>query len=173
MVDAYFTNQAEASSLRRGNYMARTRMTVLFDQSALENALVIGTSNKTEILLGYGTLFGDMACSFNPIGDIYKKDVWSLSRYMGVPKEIIEKQPSADLWAGQTDEQELELSYKEADEILERLVDKKQSLEEMVAAGYEEGIVNKVIQKVKSSAYKRKLNPIAKVGEVLGRDFSF
>ncbi|EFS22194.1 NAD+ synthase [Fusobacterium gonidiaformans 3-1-5R] len=173
MVDAYFTNQAEASSLRRGNYMARTRMTVLFDQSALENALVIGTSNKTEILLGYGTLFGDMACSFNPIGDIYKKDVWSLSRYMGVPKEIIEKQPSADLWAGQTDEQELGLSYKEADEILERLVDKKQSLEEIVAAGYEEGIVNKVIQKVKASAYKRKLNPIAKVGEVLGRDFSF
>lgn len=173
MVDAYFTNQAEASSLRRGNYMARTRMTVLFDQSALENALVIGTSNKTEILLGYGTLFGDMACSFNPIGDIYKKDVWALSRYMGVPKKIIEKQPSADLWAGQTDEQELGLSYKEADEILERLVDKKQSLEEIVAAGYEEGIVNKVIQKVKSSAYKRKLNPIAKVGEVLGRDFSF
>ncbi|AVQ16521.1 NAD+ synthase [Fusobacterium gonidiaformans] len=173
MVDAYFENQTSASSLRRGNYMARTRMTVLFDQSALENALVIGTSNKTEILLGYGTLFGDMACSFNPIGDIYKKDVWSLSRYMGVPKEIIEKQPSADLWAGQTDEQELGLSYKEADEILERLVDKKQSLEEIVAAGYEEGIVNKVIQKVKSSAYKRKLNPIAKVGEVLGRDFSF
>lgn len=173
MVDAYFTNQAEASSLRRGNYMARTRMTVLFDQSALENALVIGTSNKTEILLGYGTLFGDMACSFNPIGDIYKKDVWSLSRYMGVPKEIIEKQPSADLWAGQTDEQELGLSYKAADEILERLVDKKQSLEEIVAEGYEEAVVSKVVQKVKASVYKRKLNPIAKVGEVLGRDFSF
>lgn len=173
MVDAYFTNQAEASSLRRGNYMARTRMTVLFDQSALENALVIGTSNKTEILLGYGTLFGDMACSFNPIGDIYKKDVWSLSRYMGVPKEIIEKQPSADLWAGQIDEQELGLSYKAADEILERLVDKKQSLEEIVAEGYEEAVVSKVVQKVKASVYKRKLNPIAKVGEVLGRDFSF
>ena len=173
MVDAYFTNQAEASSLRRGHYMARTRMTVLFDQSALENALVIGTSNKTEILLGYGTLFGDMACSFNPIGDIYKKDVWSLSRYMGVPKEIIEKQPSADLWAGQTDEQELGLSYKAADEILERLVDKKQSLEEIVAEGYEEAVVSKVVQKVKASVYKRKLNPIAKVGEVLGRDFSF
>src|SRR3712207_6227925 len=117
MVDAYFSNQVEASSLRRGNYMARTRMAVLFDHSAVENALVIGTSNKTEILLGYGTLFGDMACALNPIGDIYKKDVWALSRYMGVPQAIIDKQPSADLWEGQTDEEELGLSYKMADEI--------------------------------------------------------
>lgn len=173
MVDAYFSMQAEATSLRRGNYMARTRMAILFDQSALENALVIGTSNKTEILLGYGTLFGDMACAFNPIGDIYKKDVWELSRYMGVPQEIIDKQPSADLWEGQTDEEELGLSYQLADEILERFVDKKQSLEEILAEGYEEIVVQKVIQKIKASSYKRKLNPIAKVGAVLGRDFIF
>ncbi len=173
MVDAYFSNQVEASSLRRGNYMARTRMAVLFDHSAVENALVIGTSNKTEILLGYGTLFGDMACALNPIGDIYKKDVWALSRYMGVPQAIIDKQPSADLWEGQTDEEELGLSYKMADEILERFVDQKKSLEEIVAEGYEETIVQKVMKKVKASSYKRKLNPIAKVGPVLGRDFIF
>ena len=171
MVDAYFSTQEDASPLRKGNFMARTRMCVLFDISAAEKALVIGTSNKTEILLGYGTLFGDMACALNPIGDLYKKQVWDLSRYVGVPKEIIEKQPSADLWEGQTDEQELGLSYKMADEILERLVDLHKTAEEVIAEGYSESIVNKVISKIKSSQFKRKLNSIAQVGAQLGRDF--
>src|SRR3712207_9539107 len=118
MVDAYFFMQAEATSLRKGNYMARTRMSILFDQSALENALVIGTSNKTEILLGYGTLFGDMACVFNPIGDLYKKDVWKLFRYRGGPKEIIDKEPDADFWEVERDEEKLGFRYKLAVAIL-------------------------------------------------------
>lgn len=172
MVDAYFSFQEDASPLRRGNFMARTRMCVLFDVSASEGALVIGTSNKTEILLGYGTLFGDTACALNPIGDLYKKQVWDLSKYIGVPKEIIEKQPSADLWEGQTDEQELGLTYKLADEILVRLVDLHKSIEEIVTEGYEEVLVTKVISKIKANQFKRRLNSIAKVGKDLGRDFT-
>src|SRR3712207_9427095 len=103
-----------------------------------------------------------MACAFNPIGDLYKKDVWKLSRYMGVPQEIIDKQPSADLWEGQTDEEELGLSYQLADEILERVVDKKQSLEEILAEGYEESIVQKVIQKIKASSYRSEERRVGK-----------
>lgn len=171
MVDAYFTTRTEASPLRRGNFMARTRMCVLFDTAAAKKALVIGTSNKTEILLGYGTLFGDMACSLNPIGDLYKKEVWELSKYLHVPKSIIEKQPSADLWEGQTDEEELGLCYQIADEILEKLVDDHQTVEELLNAGYEESVINQIISKIRGSQFKRKLNSIAKVGEKLGRDF--
>lgn len=173
MVDAYFEKEADANSLRRGNYMARTRMCILFDTSAKENALVIGTSNKTEILLGYGTLFGDMACALNPIGDLYKNQVWELSKYLNIPKELIEKQPSADLWEGQTDEEELGLSYAMADAILVRLVDEGKSKEEIVKDGYPEELVEKVIRKIKGSYYKRQLNSIAQVGKRLGRDFRF
>ena len=172
MVDAYFSSQKDVSPLRKGNFMARTRMCVLFDISAAEHALVIGTSNKTEILLGYGTLFGDMACAFNPIGDLYKGQVWSLSKHIGVPREIIEKQPSADLWEGQTDEQDLGLTYKVADEILVRLVDLHKTIEEIVTEGYEETAVTKVISKIKMNQFKRKLNSIAKIGKDLGRDFT-
>lgn len=172
MVDAYFSSQEDASPLRRGNFMARTRMCILFDISASEGALVVGTSNKTEILLGYGTLFGDTACALNPIGDLYKKQVWDLSRHVGVPKEIIEKQPSADLWEGQTDEQELGITYKLADEILLRLVDLHKSKEEIIAEGYEEAIVTKVICKIQASQFKRRLNSIAKIGKELGRNFT-
>lgn len=117
MVDAYITMNPDMSSLRKGNKMARERMSILFDHSAAESALVLGTSNKTELLLGYGTQFGDAASAINAIGDLYKTHVWALSRHMGVPNEIIDKKPSADLWEGQTDEQELGYSYKMADEI--------------------------------------------------------
>ena len=107
MVDAYFAMNPDMNSLRKGNKMARERMSILFDHSAAENALVLGTSNKTELLLGYGTQFGDSASAINAIGDLYKTHVWDLSRHMGVPNELIDKKPSADLWEGQTDEQEL------------------------------------------------------------------
>lgn len=171
MVDSYFSTQSDVNALRKGNFMARTRMCVLFDVSAVTNSLVIGTSNKTEILLGYGTLHGDMACAFNPIGDLYKTQVWGLSKHLGIRREIIEKQPSADLWEGQTDEQELGLSYKMADGILQHLVDFKKSKEEIVKEGYAEETVELVISKIKKSAFKRKLNDIAKIGTFLGRDF--
>jgi len=110
-IDAYFERFPDASASRRGNKMARERMTILYDQSARTGGLVLGTSNKTELLLGYGTLFGDMASAVNPLGDLYKVQVWDLSREVGVPLEIVDKPPTADLWVGQTDEAELGFSY--------------------------------------------------------------
>src|SRR5512138_3280431 len=123
MVDAYFTQFPAADAMRRGNKMARERMTILYDHSAALPALVLGTSNKTELLLGYGTLHGDMASALNAIGDLYKTQIWQLSAEVGVPREVIEKKPSADLWAGQTDEQELGFTYREVDELMYCMVD--------------------------------------------------
>ena len=131
MIDAYFKNEKDPTSLRMGNKMARERMSILFDYSSKENALVVGTSNKTEIYLGYSTQFGDAACAFNPIGDLYKTNVWELSRYLNIPKELIEKKPSADLWEGQTDEQEMGLTYKEADQVLYRMLEENKTVEEI------------------------------------------
>jgi NAD+ synthase len=174
MVDAYFDMFPEADNMRRGNKMARERMTILFDHSALYRALVLGTSNKTELLLGYGTLHGDMASALNPIGDLYKSQVWQLSEAMGVPYEVIEKQPSADLWAGQTDEQELGFSYRQVDELLYQMVDLRVTRKELVAAGFEECFIDKIYHKVQSSHFKRRLPIIAKVSHrTIDRDFRY
>lgn len=174
MVDAYFAMNDEMSSLRRGNMMARTRMCVLFDNSAKEGALVLGTSNRTEILLGYSTQFGDSAAAINPIGDLYKAQIWALSEFMGVPKEIIGKKPSADLWEGQTDEQELGFSYQMADEILYYLTDERMKLEEIAALGYDENIIKSVVRRMKMAQYKRKLPVIANISErSIGTDFRY
>ncbi len=161
MVDAYFSMNEDMTSLRKGNMMARTRMAVLFDNSAKEGALVLGTSNRTELLLGYSTQFGDSASAINPIGDLYKAQVWALSEYMGVPKEIIDKKPSADLWEGQTDEQELGFSYQTADEVLYYLVDEKMNIDEISNLGYDRKVIETIIKKIKMSQYKRKLPVIA------------
>ncbi|HEX3555983.1 MAG TPA: NAD+ synthase [Thermoanaerobaculia bacterium] len=123
MVDAYFALESDAGPDRRGNKMARERMTILFDQAKKLGALVLGTSNKTEILLGYSTVFGDNASSLNPLGDLYKGQIWQLSRHLGLPAQVIEKAPSADLWPGQTDESELGVDYETADEVLYLLFD--------------------------------------------------
>lgn len=174
MLDAYFSLEPEISKLRMGNKMARERMSILFDYSAKEGALVLGTSNKTEILLGYSTQFGDSASAINPIGDLFKTHIWALSRHMGVPKELIEKKPSADLWEGQTDEGELGFSYLFADEVLYRMIDERKSLEEIVKEGYSEEVVEKIEKKIKFSQYKRKLPVIAKIsGRTIGRDFRY
>lgn len=174
MVDAYFALDPEMNSLRKGNKMARERMSILFDHAAKENALVLGTSNKTEILLGYSTQFGDSASAVNPIGDLYKAHVWALSRYIGVPKELIEKKPSADLWEGQTDEQELGFSYRMADEILYRLIDERMTLKEIEDEGFSKEIIEKIVRKIKLSQYKRKLPVIAKVSRrTSGVDFRY
>ncbi|MGL6132223.1 MAG: NAD+ synthase, partial [Fusobacteriaceae bacterium] len=174
MVDAYFTLEPEISNLRMGNKMARERMSILFDYSAKEGALVLGTSNKTEILLGYSTQFGDSASAINPIGDLYKTHVWELSKYMGVPKELIEKKPSADLWEGQTDEGELGFSYLLADEILYRIVDERKSADEVEIEGYSKEIIDKIQNKIRFSQYKRKLPIIAKISSrSIGRDFRY
>lgn len=174
MVDAYFALEPEISNLRMGNKMARERMSILFDYSAKEGALVLGTSNKTEILLGYSTQFGDSASAINPIGDLFKTHIWALSKHMGVPIELIEKKPSADLWEGQTDEGELGFSYLLADEILYRMVDERKSLEEIIVEGYSKDVIEKIEKKIKFSQYKRKLPVIAKIsGRTIGRDFRY
>ncbi len=174
MVDAYFDSFPDADNMRRGNKMARERMTILFDHSALHGALVLGTSNKTELLLGYGTLYGDMASALNPIGDIYKSHVWQLSEEVGVPREVIEKKPSADLWDGQTDEQELGFAYRDVDELLYRLVDLRMNRDELVAEGFAPEFIDTVSRKVQNSHFKRRLPVIAKVSNrTIDRDFRY
>ncbi|ABB33080.1 NAD+ synthetase [Geobacter metallireducens RCH3] len=174
MIDAYFSRFPDADSMRRGNKMARERMTILYDHSAALPALVLGTSNKTELLLGYGTLYGDMASALNPIGDIYKTQVWQLSEEMGVPRDIIEKQPSADLWAGQTDEQELGFTYREVDKLLYSMVDQRMSREELEKNGFAADFIATVSARIQNSHFKRRLPIIAKVSNrTIDRDFRY
>jgi len=163
MIDAYFKNEKEATSLRMGNKMARERMSILFDYSSKENALVVGTSNKTEIYLGYSTQFGDSACALNPIGDLYKTNIWDLSRYLKIPNELIEKKPSADLWEGQTDEQEMGLTYKEADQVLYRMLEENKKVDEVLAEGFNKDLVDNIVRRMNRSEYKRRMPLIAKI----------
>ncbi|MCG6838750.1 NAD+ synthase [Fusobacterium nucleatum] len=163
MIDAYFKNEEEATSLRMGNKMARERMSILFDYSSKENALVVGTSNKTEIYLGYSTQFGDSACALNPIGDLYKTNIWDLSRYLKIPNELIEKKPSADLWEGQTDEQEMGLTYKEADQVLYRMLEENKKVEEVLTEGFNKDLVDNIVRRMNRSEYKRRMPLIAKI----------
>ena len=124
--------------------------------------------------MGYSTQFGDSASAINPIGDLYKAQVWALSEFMGVPKEVIDKKPSADLWEGQTDEQELGFSYRMADEILYYLTDERMRSEEVAALGYDENIIKSVIRRMNTAQYKRKLPVIANVsGRGMGTDFKY
>jgi len=174
MVDAYFAKEPDISDLRKGNKMARERMTILYDYSAKEKSLVLGTSNKTEILLGYSTQWGDSASAINPVGDLLKTQVWELSEYMGVPKEVIEKKPSADLWEGQSDEDELGFSYFLADEIINLLVDERYTKEEILEIGYSEKTVDSILWRIKTNQYKRKLPLIAKISSrTIGREFRY
>lgn len=174
MVDAYFAGESEASPLRRGNYMARVRMACLFDHSAKQRMLVLGTSNKTELLLGYGTWYGDMASSLNPIGDLYKTQVWALAREVGLPDAVVRKAPSADLWPDQTDEGEMGLTYAEADAILYLLVDERYTVDEVAAKGYSLELVRKVLRMVEGSQFKRRLPVICKLSQrTVGIDFRY
>ena len=164
MVDAFFAAAPDASSLRRGNFMARQRMAVLYDRSVTWGGLVVGTGNKTETLIGYTTLFGDSACAFNPIGDLYKSQVRQVAEALGVPEKIIRKAPSADLWPGQTDEAEADISYPVLDRLLFWRVDKRRSVDEMVALGFEAIAVERVDRMVAGAEFKRQVPPIAKLG---------
>ena len=173
-VDAYFERFADADQVRRGNKMARERMTILYDHSARWKALVLGTSNKTELLLGYGTLYGDMASALNPLGDLYKTQVWALARHIGVSEEIVCKEPSADLWAGQTDEAELGFGYREVDELLYLMIDLRYSRAELHAAGFAPPFVERVSDMVRGSQFKRRLPVIAKISNrTIDRDFRY
>jgi NAD+ synthase len=174
MVDAYFARFPAADPVLRGNKMARERMSILYDFSAREKALILGTSNKTELLIGYGTIHGDMASAINPLGDLYKTQVRELGRHLGVPGRIVRKTPTAGLWPGQTDEEEIGLSYEELDAILYRLVDMRLPAGEVVAAGFEKARVEKIAGMIRNSEFKRKLPPIAKLsGRTVGHDFLY
>ncbi|MDP2885065.1 MAG: NAD+ synthase [Ignavibacteria bacterium] len=163
MVDGYCDTWKVTDRVRRGNVMARMRMIVLYDISARERALVIGTSNKTEIMLGYGTLFGDTASAINPIGDLYKTQVWQLARALGVPQQIIEKIPTADLWEGQSDEEELGSTYARLDALLYHLVDERRNDEELQKLGFDAGFVDRVKTLIQKNQFKRRPPLIAKV----------
>jgi NAD+ synthase len=164
MVDGYFGPESDATSLRRGNFMARQRMAVLYDRSVTFGGLVVGTSNKTESLIGYTTLFGDSACAFNPIGDLYKSQVRQVAAAIGVPEAIIRKAPSADLWPGQTDEVEAGFSYPVLDRLLFWRVDKRRSVDEVVELGFDRALVERVDRMIATSEFKRQVPPIAKLG---------
>ncbi len=174
MVDGFARVSGEVDSMRLGNVMARCRMILLYDRSARHRALVLGTSNKTELLLGYGTLHGDLASAVNPLGDLYKTQVRQLSRYLGVPRAILEKPPSADLWADQSDEQEIGYSYEELDRLLALLIDARVSRESVIAAGFDATMVDRITGMITRSQFKRRLPVIAKMSaRSVGWDFRY
>lgn len=163
MVDSYLEKSSHLTNIRRGNVMARARMIVLYDVSARENALVVGTSNKTESMLGYGTIFGDMACGINPLGDLYKAQVWQLAEAIGVPEHIARKKPTADLWIGQTDEGELGFSYADVDKLLYHMIDERRTDGELIELGFSRGFIGKVRTLVQQNQFKRRPPTIAKI----------
>ncbi len=163
MVEAFLAGRPATDRIRKGNLMARARMIVLYDISARDRSIVVGTSNRTEILLGYGTLFGDTACGLNPVGELYKTQVWGLAAALGVPRAIIDKQPSADLWEGQTDEEELGFSYARVDRLLVRMVDEGRGDEDLARLGFDPQFVAKVRERIRSNEFKRRPPLIASV----------
>jgi NAD+ synthase len=173
-IDAYFARFPEASRLRLANKCARERMTVLYDQSAAFEGLVLGTSNKSELLLGYGTQFGDMASAVNPIGDLYKTQLRALAAHLGVPRTILDKTPTGDLWVGQTDEGELGFRYADADRLLVLMVDQRWKDADLVAAGFDEAFVARVARLIRRNHYKRRMPIIAKLSpRTVDRDFRY
>jgi len=174
MVDAYFSRFPTDDRVAVGNMCARQRMTVLFDFSVRKQALVVGTSNKSELLIGYSTLYGDSAAAFLPIGDLYKTQVFELARHLGIPESIIAKKPSADLWEGQTDEGEFGLTYAEIDLILYQLIDLRRKPEEIAATGITAERIEQVERLIRQSQFKRTLPPVAKLQpRTVGIDFRY
>ena len=174
MVEPLFECFPDMDNVRKGNIMARERMIIIYDQSAAFRGLVVGTGNKTEILLGYTTLFGDSANALNPIGDLYKTQVRQLSHDLGMPESVLNKAPSADLWVGQTDEGELGFTYAEVDQLLLLLVDQRYTPQECVEAGFAESFVRAVVERVRRNHFKRILPPIAKLtNRTIGYDFLY
>ncbi len=174
MVDPLINRFDDIDKLRAGNIMARMRMIVLYDQSSAFNGLVMGTSNKTELLLGYSTVYGDSAAALQPIGDLYKAQVRQLAKALGVPDEVIQKAPSADLWQGQTDEGELGFTYEDVDKLLYMLVDQRYRPEACVEEGFNQAFVDRVVQMIRRNHFKRVMPPIAKLSErTIGYDFLY
>ncbi len=172
-IDAYFSGSDGVDRVRAGNKMARERKAIEYDRS-WPDGLVLGTSNKTELLLGYGTQFGDLACALNPVGDLYKSQLRELAAHLAVPREIIEKAPSADLWVGQTDEEELGFTYAEADVVLYHMIDRRVRPAELVVAGFDATLVNGIRERVRLTHFKRVMPLIAKVSlRTVGHDFLY
>ncbi len=160
VVAPFLARYPDMDERRKGNLMARGRMMALFDQSAAFGGLVAGTSNRTETLLGYFTLHGDGAAAFKPIAHLYKCQVRQLSRHMGVPEPIIAKAPSADLWAGQTDEGELGFTYDEADQVLYLHTERNLSEAEIAAQGLAPAVVRAIVRRMQATAFKRQPTPM-------------
>ena len=174
MAEPLLDRDPQISNVRKGNILARTRMIVLYDQPEVFKGLVVGTSNKTEILLGYTTLWGDMAAAINPLGDLYKTQLRQLGRALALPASVLEKPPSADLWVGQTDEGEMGLTYDEVDRLLFLLVDQRFTPEECVEAGFDSAFVQKVMTRIRRNHFKRLMPPIAKLSNrTAGYDFLY
>jgi NAD+ synthase len=163
IVDGFISTAGDTDRVRLGNVMARARMVVLYDRSAREGALVLGTSNKTELMLGYGTLHGDLASALNPVGDLYKTYIWQLAEFLKLPEPIVRKAPSADLWEGQTDESELGFAYRDADRLLYQMVDERRTDEELEASGFQREFVLTVRERIRRSQFKRRPPIIAKI----------
>jgi NAD+ synthase len=173
-IDVYFAAHPADGRLQRGNKMARERMSILYDYSVREGAFVLGTSNKTELLVGYGTVYGDLACAVNPMGDLYKTQVRRLAEHLGVPAAIRRKAPTAGLWPGQTDEGELGLAYDELDRILFALVEGRKTRRQVIEAGHDAAAVDRVLRMIRTSDFKRTLPPIAKLStRTVGHDFLY
>ena len=174
MVDPLIESSGAIDRLRAGNIMARMRMIVLYDQSVAFNGLVMGTSNKTEMLLGYSTIFGDAAAALQPIGDLYKTQVRQLAKHLGVPEKVLQKAPSADLWQGQTDEDDLGFTYADVDQLLYLLIDQRYRPETCVAEGFDQTFVERVLRLVRQNHFKRVMPPIAKLSQrTIGYDFLY
>lgn len=174
MVDPMFDRYPDMSPLRKGNILARQRMIVLYDHSEQFDGLVVGTSNKTEVLLGYSTLFGDSAAAIHPLGDLYKTQVWQFSRYLGLPEVIISKPPSADFWPGQTDEGELGFSYEDADQVLYLLVEQRCTPREAIERGFSAELVTRIYERMRRMHFKRVIPVIPKLSvRTVGIDFIY
>jgi NAD+ synthase len=163
MIDSYFEALGEVDTARRGNKMARERMAILYDQAKKHDCLVLGTSNKTELLLGYSTVFGDNASSLNPLGDLYKTQVWQLSEHLDLPAAVVRKPPSADLWPGQTDEKDFGFDYHTADQVLYLMFDQGFSAAEIVEQGFDVRTVERIVELEKKNRFKRRLMLIARL----------
>lgn len=174
MAEPYIHEHDEIGKVRIGNVLARLRMIVLYDRSAREKALVVGASNKSEILLGYGTLHGDLASAINPIGDLYKTQVWDLAEYLGLPENVIKKKPTADLWEGQTDEDELGFTYRKVDVLLYYMIDERRNDKELTEMGFTKNFIDHVRELVRKNQFKRRMPLIAKISNrTMNVDFRY
>jgi NAD+ synthetase len=170
-VDGYLSHEPDADHGRRGNVMARMRMITLFDLAAKHHGIPLGTGNKTERLFGYFTWHADDSPPINPLGDLFKSQVWALARHLGVPNVIVDKPPTADLVVGQTDESDFGISYDKADEILNWLLN-GYTLAELCARGFDEREVKIVTKRVATTHWKRRLPTVALVsGTAIGESY--